>query len=83
MTEEKKSASKWSELGAIATTKAKSATKKKAPAKKMTPKPASYCIADGRAITAGGRIYGPGEVITVDQVADMEALIKGGYVVKA
>jgi len=83
MTEEHKSGSKWEELGATGATKAKSTTKKKAPAKKTTPKPTSYCIADGRAITAGGRVYGPGEAITVDQVSDMEALVKGGYVVKA
>ena len=85
MGDEKKSTSKWKELGAATTTdyKAKPATKKKTPAKKVTPKPTSYCIADGRAITAGGRVYGPGEVITADQVADIEALFKGGYVVKA
>jgi len=85
MTEEKKSASKWSELGATGATsevKTKSATKKKAPAKKATPKPTSYRIAEGRALAAGGRVLGPGEAITADQVADIEALVKGGYVVK-
>lgn len=82
MTEEKKSASKWEELIATGATKTKPATKKKAPAKKTTPKPTSYRVAEGRALTAAGRVLGPGEPITADQVADIEALVKGGYVVK-
>lgn len=83
MDDEKKKASKWSELGSIGATKAKTATKKKAPAKKAAPKPTGYRIAEGRALTAGGRIFGPGDEITADQVADIEALLKGGHVVKA
>jgi hypothetical protein len=83
MGDEKKSRSKWGELGAIGATKVKPAAKKKAPAKKVAPKPTGYRIAEGRALSAAGRIFGPGEEITADQVADIEALIKGGHVVKA
>lgn len=83
MTEEKKSVSKWEELGATGATKPKPATKKKAPAKKVTPKVTTYRVAEGRALTAVGRIFGPGEAIKADQVADIEALLKGGFVVKA
>jgi len=83
MGDEKKSGSKWGELASIGATKTKPAAKKKAPVKKAAPKPTSYLIAEGRAITAHGRIFGPGEEITADQVADIEALVKGGHVVKA
>ena len=64
-------------------TKPKGSTKKKAPAKKAAPKPTGYRVAEGRALTAAGRIFGPGDEITADQVADIEALVKSGYVVKA
>lgn len=61
--------------------KAKSAAKKKAPVK--APKAAGYVVAGGRSIATGGRILVEGESITAEDVADIEALIKGGYVVKA
>lgn len=55
--------------------------------KKEAPKPVSkssgYVIAVGKAITSKGRIFSPGEAITADDVADLEALLKGGFVVKA
>jgi hypothetical protein len=56
-------------------------TAKKAPEKKSSA--AGYVVAEGRAISAGGRIIGPGESISAAEVADIEALVKGGYVVKA
>lgn len=51
--------------------------------KKEAPKPSSYVIAKGKAITSSGRIFSPGDAITADEVADLEALVKGGFVVKA
>ena len=42
-----------------------------------------YLVAEGRSLSAAGRIIGPGDELTADAVADIEALIKGGYVVKA
>lgn len=65
--------------GAKADTKA---AEKKAAEKKPTPKPA-YVVGPGRSIAAGGRIFQEGDSITADEVSDMEALVKGGYVVKA
>lgn len=47
------------------------------------PKPASYVIAKGKSISSKGRIFVPGDPITADEVADLEALVKGGFVVKA
>lgn len=61
----------------------KPATKKKAPAKKSAPKSSGYAVAEGKSLTSGGRIFGPGDAITADEVADIEALVKGGFVVKA
>jgi len=62
----------------------KPAAKKEASStKKPAPRAASYVVAEGRAITTGGRIIGPGGDITAEEVADIEALIKGGFVVKA
>lgn len=67
--------------------RSKSASAEKPAEKKAAPKPAStssgYVIAVGKAITSKGRIFSPGEAITADDVADMEALLKGGFVVKA
>ena len=63
----------------------KASTKKKA-APKKAPKPAgpaTYIVNEGKALTVPGRIAGPGDTITAAEVADIEALIKGGYVVKA
>jgi hypothetical protein len=57
---------------------AKKTTKKAAPLR-----PVSYVVAAGRALTTQGRIIDAGEPITAADVADLEALIKGGYVVKA
>lgn len=57
--------------------------KKKAPAKKATPKPAGYVVAAGKALTAKGRIMVEGDTVTAEDVADIEALVKGGFVVKA
>jgi hypothetical protein len=62
---------------------AKSAPAKKAPVKKPAPKADSFVVAPGKSLTAGGRVFGPGEVVTADVVADLEALIKGGFVLKA
>ena len=58
---------------------------KKKAAKKTTKKaaPLRYVVAPGRALTVTGRIIDAGEDITAADVADLEALIKGGYVVKA
>lgn len=42
-----------------------------------------YVVAAGRSLTTQGRIIDAGEDITADDVADIEALIKRGYVVKA
>ena len=64
-------------------TKAEASTKKK-PAKKAAPVRASrYVVAEGRSITTTGRIIDAGEDISAADVADLEALVKGGYVVKA
>lgn len=52
-------------------------------ANKAESKPVSYVIAQGKAITTSGRIFSPGDAITADEVADLEALLKGGFVVKA
>lgn len=67
-----------------ADSKSKGATKKR-PAKKATPPPppARYVVAPGKALTVTGRIIDAGEDITAADVADLEALIKGGFVVKA
>ena len=74
MADEKKSAGKPAA--------AKAAAEKKAP--KPTPsKAASLVVAGGRSITTGGRILGPGDAISAEDVADIEALIKGGFIVKA
>lgn len=59
------------------------APKKKAPAKKSAPKASGFVVAEGKAISSGGRVFGPGETITADDVADLEALVKGELVVKA
>ena len=61
---------------------------KKKAAKKTTKKAAPlradrYVVAPGRALTVPGRLIDAGESITAADVADIEALIKGGYVVKA
>lgn len=57
--------------------------------KRATKKPSTretyvtrYRVAGGRSLTARGRIINEGEEITADEVADIEALLKGGYVVK-
>lgn len=63
--------------------KPRPAFKKKAPAKKSTPKPPSYRVASGRSISTGGRIINEGDQITAEEVADIEALLKSGFVVKA
>jgi hypothetical protein len=57
---------------------AKKTTKKAAPLRAVR-----YVVAPGRALTVTGRIIDAGEAITADDVADLEALLKGGYVVKA
>lgn len=57
--------------------------KKKAPAKKSAPKTLRYVVAEGRSISTGGQIINEGDEITAEQVADIEALLKGGFVVKA
>lgn len=54
---------------------------KEAPVKKPS-KAASYVVAAGRALTTNGRIIDAGEPITAADVADLEALVKGGFVVK-
>lgn len=69
---------KWAR-DTTAPAKKKTATKKAAP----PPRPVSYVVAAGRALTTQGRIIDAGEPITAADVADLEALIKGGYVVKA
>jgi hypothetical protein len=58
---------------------------KKKPAKKAAPppRPVTYVVAPGRALTTTGRIIDAGEAITAGDVADLESLIKGGFVVKA
>lgn len=63
--------------------KPRSTYKKKAPAKKSTPKPSRYLVAKGRSISTGGRIIDEGSELSADDVADIEALLKGGFVVKA
>ena len=68
---------KWAR-DTTAPAKKKTATKKAPP-----PRPVSYVVAAGRALTTQGRIIDAGEAITAADVADLEALIKGGYVVKA
>jgi hypothetical protein len=62
--------------------KKKVATKKKA-TKKAPSKPATYKVVEGKAITVRGRIAGPGDTITAADVADIEALLGRGYIVKA
>jgi len=57
--------------------------KKKASTKKSPPKATGYVVAPGRSIAAGSRVIGPGGSITADEVADIEALIKGGFVLRA
>lgn len=44
---------------------------------------ASYVVAEGKALSMQSRIALPGEAIKAEDVADIEALVKGGYVVKA
>ena len=62
-------------------------SKKKAPAaaeKAVTKSaPARYVVAAGKALAAGKRILTAGVEVTPDDVADLEALIKGGFVIKA
>lgn len=63
--------------------KAEAGAKKK-PTKKAAPiRVSRYVVAAGRSITTTGRIIDAGEDITAADVADLEALVKGGYVVKA
>ncbi len=64
-----------------ATTAAKPPTEEKV--EKPSPKAGGYVVAAGRSLCATGRIIDAGEAITADDVADLEALVKGGYVVKA
>ena len=62
------------------------AKKADAPEEKPAPKKArvaSYVVAEGKSIAANRQIIGPGEEIKAEDVADIEALIKGGFVVKA
>ena len=59
---------------------------KKAATKKSPPRetrPLRYVVAKGRSLTTSGRIIDSGEDITAADVADLEALIKRGFVVKA
>lgn len=70
-------------------------TKPEMPAVRKTPKlatkkatkkpstPARYVVAAGKSLCAQNGIIDAGEKITADDVADIEALIKGGFVVKA
>ena len=62
-------------------TKTKS-TAKKAPEKKSS-SAGGYVVAAGRSIATGGKILDAGSPISAAEVADIEALVKGGYVVKA
>ena len=59
------------------------APKKKPAAKKAVSSKATYVGAEGRAVTVPNGIADAGMEISADDVADIEALIKGGYVVKA
>lgn len=53
-------------------------------AKKPAAKAAvSYVVAEGKALSIQSRIAVAGEAVTAAEVADIEALVKGGYVVKA
>lgn len=68
-------------------TKPKAASASKPAEKKAAPKApskaAGYIVAEGKSIAASRRIFQPGEPITAADVADLEALLKGGFVVKA
>jgi len=71
-------------VATVATLTEEAAKKKSAPKKAASkPAPTRYVVAEGKALSVAGRIEGPGDEIKADQVADIEALIKGGYVVKA
>lgn len=56
---------------------------KPALAKTKTKAPSRYVVAEGRSLAFRSKVAMPGDEITADEVADLEALIKGGYVVKA
>lgn len=59
------------------------AGKKKTSPKKSPSSAEGFVVAPGRSIAAGNRVIGPGGSITADEVADIEALIKGGFVLRA
>jgi hypothetical protein len=63
--------------------KAEVGVKKRATRKIAPPRASRYIVAPGRALTTQGRIIDAGEEITAADVADIEALLKRGYVVKA
>lgn len=50
---------------------------------KPAAKPENYCVAEGKSVLVRGGVKGPGQPVTAREVADLEALVKGGYVVKA
>lgn len=60
----------------------------KKPAAKPAAKAGGYVVAKGKAITVAGplgagMICTEGDKVAADAVADIEALVKGGYVTKA
>lgn len=58
-------------------------TAQKGGAKPKAAEAKGYVVAVGKSLCVPGMILVEGQAITADQVADIEALVKGGYVVKA
>ena len=83
MTDEEKSEPATREWPRATTEPAKKKAAKKTTKKAAPPRAVRYLVAHGRALTVTGRIAVEGDEVTAAEVSDMEALLKGGFVVKA